>query len=228
MTTQFIDLETLKANVAVARAADKAARPYHEGRDPPMKPGTTSIIPARYLTFLTAGGAERAFIQENHYSRKCPPFAYAFRATGDGGAMLGACTFRRPSLPGIEKCYGATLELNRLVLVDEAGKNSESRFIGWCLRWLARHTEHRRVVSFADPHVGHVGTVYRASNWKYAGLERGHGTRIIRVDGEEMHSKTAYDRWGCSGKKLADLLPNSKVEVIVREPKHVYTYDLRR
>jgi hypothetical protein len=167
----------------------------------------------------------RAFICSHHYSRSCPPGRYSFAAYHDG-MLVGAALFRRPSLPKTRVAYGVDLELSRLVLMDEAERNSESRFIGFMLRWLKKNTDTRAIISFADPRFGHVGVIYRASNWEYLGLERGHGTRRIVVDGEELHSKTAYDRWGASGAALIQLLAPRKVEILVCPPKHVYRYAL--
>lgn len=146
-----------------------------------------------------------------------------FGAEFEGG-LVGAMLFRKPSLPKTRAAYDVDLELSRLVMLDCAEKNSESRFMGWALRWLRKHSSARTFISFADPRFGHEGVIYRAANWEYLGHERGHGTRRIIVDGEELHSKTAYDRWGCSGAKLVELLPTRKVEVLVCPPKHVYRY----
>lgn len=168
----------------------------------------------------------RAFIREHHYSKSCPPGAFIFGAVF-GDELVGAMLFRRPSLPRTRTAYGVDLELSRLVLLDQAEKNSESRFIGFALRWLRKHSDATAVISFADPRQGHQGTVYRASNWEYLGMEKGHGTRRIIVDGEELHSKTAYDRWGASGASLIELLAPRKVEILVCPPKHVYRYELR-
>jgi len=140
------------------------------------------------------------------------------------GRTVGAALFRKPSLPKTAACYGATLELARLVMLDEAERNSESRFLGFMLRALRRVDRTLVCVSYADPLAGHDGTIYRASNWTYVGLEKGHGTRRIIVDGERLHSKTAYDRWGCSGSKLKEMLHPREVRIEVCPPKHVYTY----
>lgn len=171
--------------------------------------------------------AHRAFIRTHHYSRSCPPGKYSFAAYYDAH-LVGAALFRRPSLPKTRAAYAVDLELSRLVLLDEAGHNSESRFIGFMLRWLRKNTDIRAVISFADPRFGHAGVIYRASNWEYLGAERGHGTRRIIVDGEELHSKTAYDRWGASGASLTQLLAPRKVEILVCPPKHVYRYTLHK
>ena len=135
--------------------------------------------------------------------------------------------FRRPSLPKTATAYGVDLELSRLVMLDCAEKNSESRFIGYALRWLRKNTKFESVISFADPLFGHEGVVYKASNFEYLGKEVGHGTRRITVDGERLHSKTAYDRYGCSGSKLKELLHPKVVTIEVCPPKNVYRFKLK-
>lgn len=186
-----------------------------------------SPIKARELEFgfFAYASQAREFISRNHYSGICPPSEFYFRAA-HSGETVGCCCFRRPSLPKTAKAYGADIELSRLAILDSAGKNSESRFIGYCLRWLRKNTAYRRVVSFADPFHGHIGTIYRASNFVFAGKEIGHGTRSICVDDEWMHSKTAYDRYGASGNNLALMLPGRRVSVRVNPQKYVYLYDL--
>ena len=178
-------------------------------------------IKARNLTFAVCDGREaRAIIIGGHYSGKCPPATYYFSASFQG-RVLGAMTFRKPSLPNISAGYGADIELSRLFISDEAGKNSESRFIGWCLRYLAKNTSVKTVISYADPFFGHKGTIYAASNFTYYGLEKGHGTRLLVVNGETLQAKTAYDRWGASGKNLEQIL-GIPVKVKVMPRKHVW------
>lgn len=185
-------------------------------------------IKARTLVFarVPQGGEILAFIKEHHYSKACPTGCHWFEARHEE-SLVGAMLFRQPSLPKTRAAYGCDLELSRLVMLDHAGKNSESRFIGWAPRWLQKNTKALAVISFADPRFGHKGTVYRASNWEYLGEERGHGTRRIVVDGEWLHSKTAYDRWGMSGSALIAHLAPRQVKIVVCPPKHVFRFKLR-
>lgn len=181
---------------------------------------------ARELNFQRGGKSLREFVKAHHYSKTCPPSQYYFSATFEE-QLVGVCVFRIPSLPKVRQAYGAELELVRLVLLDEAEKNSESRFIGWCLAWVRKNTPTKNVLSFADPRFGHSGTIYKASNFKYLGNEKGHGTRRIFIDGREWHSKSAFDAFGCSGAGLKKILSGRRVEIVVCPPKHVFIYNLR-
>lgn len=129
-----------------------------------IQPSDGGAIPTSALHFRTSDSTEpRKFISQIHYSKSCPPGKFYFVAESQS-RIVGALVFRKPSLPKVEKAYGADLELVRLAMLDGCQKNSESRFIGWALRWLKKQTRHRRVVSFSDPRFGHRGGIYRASN----------------------------------------------------------------
>lgn len=60
--------------------------------------------------------------------------------------------------------------MGRLALPDLAPRNSESRLIGGSLRLIEQeHPEVWAVLTFADTGIGHIGTVYQATNALYTG-----------------------------------------------------------
>jgi hypothetical protein len=104
-----------------------------------------------------------------HYLHRRPPISYAFGLLR-GLDVLGVVSYGVPASRHLQ--IGAcpsdpalVLELNRLWVDDELGTNTES--------WLVARTLHllppRIVVSYADPLAGHVGIIYRALNFRYAG-----------------------------------------------------------
>lgn len=111
-----------------------------------------------------------AFVRTHHYSKTHHKVVvYAF-SLAMNEVIAGACLFGMAA--GNLKCMTVLnghdnprdyLELQRLVLLDEVPKNSESQFIGWCLRWLKKNTTIKAIISFADPTYGHNGTIYRAN-----------------------------------------------------------------
>lgn len=110
------------------------------------------------------------FARRYHYLHRKPPISHAFGIISDA-SLVGICTFGTP--PSRHLQIGVcpadpslVVELNRLWCADEMPTNTESWFVARCLSLLPP----RIVVSYADPAFGHVGTIYRALNFRYAGM----------------------------------------------------------
>src|ERR1017187_2735815 len=127
--------------------------------------------------------ATETVIKEHYLHRKCP-ISYSFGAFVDdelkGVVTVGvpASWSARAGLVGDSyKTYkdnprsraNDVYELNRLWMADELPRNSESRFVGWCLRELRRQNPSIIVLSYADGVMGHVGWIYQACNFFYTG-----------------------------------------------------------
>lgn len=151
-------------------------------------------------------------VVENHYLHRKTNISYAFGLFFDG-VMVGCCTFGCP--PSRHLQMGAcptdpslVIELNRLWVSDDMGRNSESWFISRALRMLPP----RIVVSYADTRYGHIGFVYRASNFNYAGWT-------------DMERKTPRYDYIVPGKHTRDAFRNgkgAKAKKVRRKPKHKY------
>jgi hypothetical protein len=61
-------------------------------------------------------------------------------------------------------------EIKRLAMTDDCPKNSESRFIAISIKLLRKDNIVKGIVTLADDGVGHKGTIYKASGFKYIGL----------------------------------------------------------
>ena len=106
---------------------------------------------------------------EHHYLHRRPPISNAF-GWFSGGELLGVVTYGTPASRHLQKSAcptdpGLVLELNRLWVDDSQPRNTESQFVAATLRLLPP----RIVVSYADTTQGHVGYIYRALSWHYAG-----------------------------------------------------------
>ena len=63
------------------------------------------------------------------------------------------------------------LELTRLYVDDGYGSNIESCALGKTFQWLRENDKNIKVLlSYADNGQGHVGGIYKATNWIYQGL----------------------------------------------------------
>lgn len=172
------------------------------------------------------------FVKTYHYSHTHPGGVdYSFNLYYNS-QLAGACLFGHmagnPKAMCVLNGYNDPTkyrELMRLVLLDEVPKNSETKFVGWCLRWLKKNTDLLACISFADPKFGHSGTIYKAGNWLYTGLQKPDRPRMI-IDGIEVHPRMAYNRYGTSStSKIINL--GHTVDLVYREPKHRYVYILR-
>jgi len=173
------------------------------------------------------------FIIKNHYSNSingCDT-AYCFRLM-DGSKIIGAAFFGRLAMANQWKRFGGkaedVIELRRLCCVDDTPKNTESYFIGNMLRWLKNNTHHKVVVSYADAEHGHSGTIYKASNFKYLGKQK--GAKVILYQGKHYHDKTIRTMYNGKvkpyGQKIIDALKTGEAIYKNTAGKHTYIFGL--
>lgn len=122
------------------------------------------------------------------------------------------------------------IELRRLVCVDNTPKNTESYFIGNSLRWLRKNTSHKIVVSYSDLEHGHLGIVYRASNFEFKGFLK--GARVIVYEGKQYHDKTIRTKYKGELKPFAirikQALENGEAHYKPTAGKNAYVYQLKK
>jgi hypothetical protein len=203
---------------------EKSVLPEQDGGSIPTPPLHFSKCPLKEVAL---------FVDTNHYSHSHHKVvSYAFKLEMNG-VLAGACLFGMIAgnpkavevLTGYET-HAPYLELQRLVLLDEVPKNSESRFVAWCLRWLQKNTDVKAVISFADPKYGHKGIIYRAGNWLYLGKQGPCRDRMF-LNGKEMHPKQFYNLYGTSSLVKLKEMGIGPITTSFREPKHKYVYILR-
>ena len=123
----------------------------------------------------------REFVTLHHYSHAYPAARRRF-GVYQHGELVGCAVYGQPCnavtlkrLPDPE----SSIELSRLVLLDRVKANAESFVIARCHDALRREG-FTGVITFADPYprhtaqgetvfLGHVGTIYQASNAVYVG-----------------------------------------------------------
>lgn len=104
-----------------------------------------------------------------HYMHRRPNISYAF-GLYRAERLVGVVTFGVPAsrhlqISACREQPNAVIELNRLWVDDAMPKNTESWFVSRALRLLPP----RIVVSYADTAWGHMGYIYRALSFRYAG-----------------------------------------------------------
>jgi hypothetical protein len=108
-------------------------------------------------------------VVQHHYLHRRPHIAHAY-VLMDGADIVGVVTFGVPGSRHVQKSVAPldpdlAIELNRLWVDDRMPRNTESWFVSRALRQLPPLI----VSSYADTGQGHLGYVYRALGFTYAG-----------------------------------------------------------
>lgn len=146
----------------------------------------------------------------HHYMHRKPPVSFSFGLIDDSGVTKGCITFGTPAsrhmLLGACKTHPENvLELNRLWVHDDMPHNTESWFVSRALALLPP----KIVLSYADTAAGHMGIVYRAVNFYYAGWT-------------DMDRKTPRFDYIAPGKHSRDAFRNGFTDRVRRRPKVKY------
>lgn len=169
------------------------------------RPARETINRREYdIAMIADDTSARQFIEAHHYSHSFPAARERF-GLYRFGELVGVAVFSHPTnnlvltntfsnVPVLE-----SVELGRLVLLDEVAANGESYFVARCFDQL-RQSGYRGVVSFSDPvprrtaagdvvMPGHVGTVYQALNARYLGRGTARTLRLL-PDGTVLSPRT--------------------------------------
>lgn len=153
-------------------------------------------------------------VVKNHYLHRKSHVTSAFGLfEKETGRIVGVITYGIPASPRVaEGICGVdeklnVLELTRLWIEDGTPKNAESFLIGNTLRLLDREI----ILSYSEIEVGHVGTVYQATNFLYLGLTEKRTNRV-KTDG----STKKHNRHEC--------LVKEDTMLVDRPRKHRYVY----
>jgi hypothetical protein len=135
--------------------------------------------------------AARYAVEKWHYSHRLPPPPHNPMGVWEDGRFIGAVVFARGASSNLLKPYGLTTyegaELVRVALTKH--KTPVSRIVAIALKLLkAKNPNFRLIVSFADPSHGHVGGIYKAGGWVYAG-KMSTTTEWIDKTGRRWHGR---------------------------------------
>jgi len=180
----------------------------------------------------------REFVETWHYSGNVNGLRVAqCFALYNGDELIGSMIYGALGMANAWKKYGESeaevVELRRLCCIDDTPKNTESYFIGRTLRWLRQNTDYKVVVSYADAHYGHEGTIYKASNFNHMGMTA--KGRVIKWGEREYHDKTIRTYYTNKdgvknlkpfAQRVKDALESGEAQYQERPPKHIYTYSL--
>ena len=194
-----------------------------------IRPKELSVLPCERKEI-------KSFIEKYHYSKSINGVksSFCFKVLFNSH-IVGAVLFGQLSTTAWKKFSNSeeeVLELRRLVLLDEAGKNCESRVISQCLKHIKRYCNTVKcIVSYADPNYGHTGVIYRASNFKFVGMSGKDKGFMDKETGRLYHSRALRTKYKGEYKpfvkKLREKLEAGLLEPIQLKPKYCYVYYVR-
>ena len=207
-----------------AAGVSASTAPFHGAGPDSIPRAALHDIVIRPVPFAIA----RALIVPHHYLHSLPGGTMLAFGVFLAGRLLGAVTFGVGPFNGASLVTGAAcddcLTLTRFWLSDELPGNSESRVLGLVIKALKRHTTLRFLIAYADPSMGHVGTIYQASNWQYSGLSEATSQYDVG-DGRARHGRSLAHSFGtCSVRHpWTNGVP---IRLIPQARKHRYIYFL--
>tara|TARA_R100000773_G_C4181589_1_gene91081 strand:+ start:131 stop:775 length:645 start_codon:yes stop_codon:yes gene_type:complete len=165
-----------------------------------------------------SGYETHAWLKKKHYAKRIPSISFAFGLIKNN-EICGVITYGKPPSPTL--CDGVcgkeyseiVFELNRLCLLNNE-KNEASFLVGNSMKQLPKPMI---IVSYADTSMGHVGTIYKATNFIYTGLSD--KRTEWRLKGSNAHSKTICEQYS-----LEDRVRDNSFEVVERPRKHRYVF----
>lgn len=142
-----------------------------------------------------------------------------------GPVLHGVVAYNLPTRTVCESVFGPehfdkVWHMGRLVLSEDSPHNSESRLIGGSLRAIqTAYPQTWAVLTYASVDVGHIGTVYQATNALYTGTS---SKEHHYIDGQGRRRSAYFGGW----RVLADRAERFGWTREEGQPKHRYVYIL--
>lgn len=128
-------------------------------------------------------------------------------------------------LPRHSKKYPGYLEIRRMACLDDAPKNSESYFLGKVIWWIKKNKLAGGVLSYADMSVGHLGTIYKAANFKCIGETS--PSKHVFWNGKRYHPRSLTIERPYSH-ELRKAVKEGTAIIETGKPKNIFIYEVKR
>lgn len=151
------------------------------------------------------GHREATPMIRQHYIGKWPGVVTLILGLWRDCFLVGVIVFALPPPETSKRYGGVTWEFARLWVDDLMPRNTESWFIGRALTHVRKYyPQVEYLVTYADPSVGHKGTIYRATNWTADGMtddERRSPRCDYEIDGKR-YSRASHLPNGAAAKRV--------------------------
>jgi len=154
-----------------------------------------------------------------HYLGKWPGVCVLILGMRHGADLVGVIVYALPPRETAKRYGGETWELARLWVDPTVPQNGETWLISQSVRYIKKHHPTvRMLVSYADPSVGHAGTIYKAANWACDG-RTDQERKTPRFDYADATTGKRYSRRG-------HVPPGVTIMRIPRISKHRFVYSV--
>ena len=203
---------------------------FHIGKilEPSISPELHSLSFKKILN-----SEAHSFLAQFHYLGNLGTVATCFGAY-DVDVLVAVCAFggvtRQQSIQKVNKHIGANFgpkelkELRRFCIRPNVGTKNMASF---CLKKFLQlckdaSPDARAVLSFSDPTVGDVGTIYKASNWKQLPDAVKSYYYMDPQTGKRIHKKTVWDTARQAHMSEIRFASDAGLEKVDEMPKHVW------
>ncbi len=163
-----------------------------------------------------------------HYSKSVPVPPLVKIGAWENEKFIGVVIFSRGASSNLLKPYGLNsdqgCELTRIALSDH--KTPVTRIVRIAIKFLCQHNKGLRlIVSFADPNQGHVGGIYQAGNWIYAGQSA--KSKEYWHKGKKYHGRQVSEKgWNIQQGQKRRCPKPSQCQIVETEGKYRYIMPL--
>lgn len=158
---------------------------------------------------------------QKHYLAKWPGVCVLKLGLFCSENLVGVIIFALPPRETAKRYGGVVWELACLWLEDSIPANGETWLISQAIKFIrCNHPKVFALVSYADPSVGHAGTIYRAANWTFDG-KTDQGRKTPRFDYRDAFTGKHYSR-------RKHVPSTARIERVPRVSKHRFFYRLKK
>lgn len=141
------------------------------------------------------------FIIKYHYSKGCSHtavYSHGLFRKGNFSEIMGVALWLPPTRVCAESVnkenWTKVLSLSRLAVKPGCPKNSASFLMTQSIKFIKMEARFVSLVTYADERQGHLGAIYKATNWQYIGKMKGSPTWIDPKTNMQVAVKSTVSR----------------------------------
>lgn len=141
----------------------------------------------------------KRFVEEWHYAKGCSNtqvYGHGLYLK-NGINLLGVAMWLPPTRVACESVnkenWKGVISLTRLAIHPLVPKNGASFLISHSIKLIKKEGRFSNLVTYADESQGHLGGIYKATNWKYQG-RTGPYPKWVSAEGRQVSVKATINR----------------------------------